>query len=280
MSSKRQKDKKVNQYQLSYDALSFELEAVKELNRMICKSVNQIKERKRNDLNRKTRKLNLESQQRIDAISQQFMIFLKSKNDSFEFKTEDEVTEILNEYFIHGLVLPDRFVFFVRTMSLVYLIVEFETFLKEILEATFEKKTEILTSSQKSLTLEELLSCPDLESAKRRLFYKVASEVVERPITKTFQYLEQTLGIDINGYNVNLKNFFERVSRRNALVHNQGFADEAYKRETGRSTRNINLEVSDRYLNETIVLFDSVANRLYNDLENKFVKKARRIKMQ
>jgi hypothetical protein len=154
-------------------------------------------------------------------------------------------------------------------MSLVYLIVAFETFLKEILIATFEKKTDILASSQKSLTLAELLNCDDIESAKQKLFSEVASEVISRPIGKTVEYFKQNLGIDISDY-VDWERFFERFSRRNALVHSEGIADKSYKRETRYSGKKINLNVSDSYLNETIALFKTVAYKLSIDLENKF----------
>jgi len=240
------------------------------LNRIIRKSVNHIKKRKRLELTRKVKRLDLQSQQRINTICQQFMTFLKSKNGSFEYETEDEVTDILNEYFTDGLVLPERFVFLVRNMSLVYLIVEFETFLKEILVTTFEKKPEILTSSQKSVTLEELLTCHDLESTKEILFSKVASEVVSRPVIKTVEYFEQDLGICTQGYDVDWKKFYERFFRRNVLVHNQGIPDKTYRRETGCSGKKENLMVSEGYLNETVKLFDVVAYNMFVDLQNKF----------
>ena len=54
-------------------------------------------------------------------------------------------------------------------MSLIYIIVEFESFLKEVLEVTFKVKPEAFTSREKSITFENLLSCEDLESAKNEI---------------------------------------------------------------------------------------------------------------
>jgi hypothetical protein len=220
-------------------------------------------------LENRARKLSLESQQKVQTICQQFATFLKSKQESFEYKSEDEVTLILNEYLINGILLPERLIFLVRNMSLIYLIVEFETFLKDALETTFERKPEVLTSCQKSITLEELLSCDELKSAWRKVFSKVSQEIVSRDVKEAFEYFGHSLGIHIQDY-VNWREFFERFYRRNVLVHNEGITDKTYRQKTGYTGKNVALTVSERYLNETIALFDVVASKLSGDLQKKF----------
>jgi predicted ester cyclase len=50
----------------------------------------------------------------------------------------------------------------IRNMSLIYLVAEFESFLRKILEATFLKKPESLASSHKTITVEELVKFKDV----------------------------------------------------------------------------------------------------------------------
>ena len=68
------------------------------------------------------------------------------------------------------------------------------------------------------------------------------------------------------------KKVFERFFRRNVVVHNHGIVDKKYRNKTGYKDKETVLEVSKYYLDETIRLFNTAANRLSNDLEIKFSK--------
>lgn len=60
----------------------------------------------------------------------------------------------------------------IRNMSLIYLVAEFESFLRKILEATFLKKPEILASSHKTITVEELVKFKDIADARQNVIEK------------------------------------------------------------------------------------------------------------
>lgn len=155
-------------------------------------------------------------------------------------------------------------------MSLIYIIVEFESFLKEVLEVTFKVKPEAFTSREKSITFENLLSCEDLESAKNEIIDSEISKVLNDDINAVNKYFEKALKVNLEK-NVDWDKFTERFHRRNAIVHSQGIADKKYRKCTGCTKKDVDLTVTEKYLNETIELFETVASTLSTELSQKFL---------
>jgi len=256
-------------YLLAYSSFSFELRAVRELNRVLSKSIQTFKKEHEAKMMKKLSNLPAAKQNEVMKINRQSVDFLKTKG-SFDYTSEEEIEAITSNYFINSLLLPERFSSFARNMSLVYVIVEFESFLKQLLEVTFKQRPETLTCYKKSLTFEDLLNCENLESAKQEIVDKEISDVINEGIKGQAKYFDKTFCISMEK-NVDWDRFTERFYRRNTLVHNEGIADKAYRKATGCRKKNVSLKVSEKYLNETIDLFEMMADNLSNDLSKKFI---------
>jgi hypothetical protein len=237
---------------------------------MLSKSINSFKKNQETTLMKKVSKLNPTQQQEALKIKSAFLAFMKSEGDTFEYKSEDGWETITNDYFINGILLPDRFATFVRNMSLVYLIVEMEVFLKEVLEITLKQKPEIMQACQKSLNFEDLTSCENIEKAKQELIDKEIYEVINKGIVDTGKYFNKVICINIQAH-VDWKLFIERFYRRNILVHNQGVPNKEYRKATGYNGKSTYLKVTEKYLSETIGLFDSMASLTVEELRKKFL---------
>lgn len=257
-------------YLLVYDSFLFELRAVKELNKSLSKSIKDLRVNQEASMIRKISKLDVEQQQEALKIKKAFMEFMKSNDESFEYKTSNGLETITSDYFINGILLPERFNNFVRNMSLIYLIVEFESFVKEVLEITYMAKPEILRSCQKSLTFEDLMVCTNIESAKQEIIDKEIYEIINKGIVEVGKYFDKVLGLNVKLY-ADWQKFIERFYRRNILVHNQGVPNKEYLRATGYTRKVTNLFVTEKYLSETIDLFDLMAKSITNDLSKKFL---------
>lgn len=264
------KTKTYDSYLLAYDSFSFDLRTVRELNRALSKSIDDFRAHQEASLIKRISKLDVKQQQEALKIKNAFLAFMKSKDETFEYETKNGLETITNDYFINGILLPEQFTSFVRNMSLVYLIVEFENFIKEVLEVTFRQKPEILRSCQKSLTFEDLMLCQNLETAKQEIINKEIFEIMNKGILETGKYFEKVLKLKIKSY-VDWQKFIERFYRRNILVHNQGMPTREYRNATGYNRRAGYMKVTEKYLTETIDLFGAVAKSVTDDLRKKFL---------
>jgi hypothetical protein len=159
----------------------------------------------------------------------------------------------------------------VRNMSLVYLVAEFESFLRKILETTFLKKPEILASSQKTITVEKLVKFKDIAGARQHIIEKETSYIPSLDIEEMGKYIEQKFSMEIFHFDEWTK-FKERFYRRNILIHNSGMVDHHYRLKTGYHGKLRQMIVSKQYLDESIDIFGKVALLILTMFHNKFQK--------
>ncbi len=155
-------------------------------------------------------------------------------------------------------------------MSLVYTVALFEDFLQKVFQISFKKKPEILMTSQRNLTYEELLRFNDINDARSAMIEKEIM-VVDEDIEYVRKYIKQKFGIEISEF-VNWKEFKERFYRRNILIHNSGMPNRLYRLKTGYKGENKRLTVSKDYLTDTINLFILMSLRVGLAFETKMEK--------
>jgi hypothetical protein len=109
----------------------------------------------------------------------------------------DRLGGIFWEITYDSFIISSRFLMFIRDMGLVYLIAEYENFVHNTLEVTFSVKPEILSTSKKSVTFEELMKFENLESVKDEIIGKEACEICNKDIEEIQDYFQNRLNINI-----------------------------------------------------------------------------------
>ncbi len=164
--------------------------------------------------------------------------------------------------------LPKYYPKIVGNMSLVYLVAEFESFLKKILTISFEKRPETLMTCQKSITYEDLIRLGTPDAIRERIIEKETS-IVNDDIEEINKYFKQRFNVDLSNI-VNWRKFRERFYRRNVIVHNSGMPNQLYRLKTGYKGKQKPLAVSENYLDKSLKLFDKMAYKIALSFHNKF----------
>ena len=186
-----------------------------------------------------------------------------------DFHNYTESVQELLKRILQNAELSLRSADFIRDMSLVYLVVEFESFLKELLKVTFQKKPQILASSEKTITYEELVRFNTIEDALNEIIEKEASKIVNEGIEKMNRSFNKKFKMRLSDY-VDWEKFKERFYRRNIIVHNNGVVNKTYKSKTGYTNGNIKLIVTESYLEETFDIFQDMSFLISGKFESKF----------
>lgn len=146
---------------------------------------------------------------------------------------------------------------FMRDMSLVYLVSQFESVLQKFLGVSLARWPEAL-SREKTITAEELGKCAALDEAKAALIEKEVTSVMQGDIDAIDKYFRQKWGVKMSK-SKRWKTFRERFYRRNIIVHNSGWTNRPYRQRTGYVGKEARMCVSRKYLLESIKLFDEMA---------------------
>lgn len=184
-------------------------------------------------------------------------------------KIDPKTQKVLWDFLCSSGLYRKEQVKFIRNMGLVYLIAEFESFLQKVLETTFLKKPEILASSQKTITFEELVKFKDIAYARQHIIEKETSYILSLDIEEMGKYIEQKFGMKIFHFD-EWTEFKERFYRRNTLIHNSGMIDRHYRLKTGYHGKCRQMIVSKQYLNKSIDLFGKVAIVIFAMFDEKF----------
>lgn len=158
---------------------------------------------------------------------------------------------------------------FVRNMGLVYLVVEFESFLRKILETSFLRRPEILASSHKTITVEELVKFKDIADAREHTIEKEISNILNLDIEEMAKYIEKKFSVEIRHFD-NWTKFKERFYRRNILIHNSGIINRHYRLKTGYRGKRRQMIVSKQYLDESVDIFGKMAFVIFRKFYDKF----------
>lgn len=260
-------------YRDAYQDLKNDLLLLRELNKQLPKSIKQIIDKRDKDTIKKIKAFDKKSQADFEKIYQLIDKTLRDWKSKKTIKsrkvTVDSKVAELFLYKIRTIMFSNRFNMFIRDMSLVYLVAEFESFIQNILRISFWKKPEILMSCQKSVTFEELLKSNDIDDLKQRIIEKEILSVVNQDIVEINTCFKQEFNTDLSKF-VDWKQFKERFYRRNILIHNSGMTNRLYRLKTGYKGKDKRMTVSQRYLNDSTKLFDKMASKTSEHFRKKF----------
>jgi len=270
------KKKNKSPYLQTYDNLKNDLFMLKELNKHLPRSINHILDKRERKLMDKAGKLDKRSKAEFEEAANALGEVLKwekskkpgKKTRSVSFSVSDKTWKFVGEL-VNMMGLWWGFNKFIREMSLVYLIAEFESFLESILKISFQKKPAILASCQKSITFEELAKFKDMNDAKQQIMEKEVSSIINRDIEDINRYFEQKFNTELSQF-TNWKKFKERFYRRNIIIHRSGRTDKIYRLKSGYKGKDKQITVSQNYLKDSIKLLGNMGLKISEHFYNKF----------
>ncbi len=110
----------------------------------------------------------------------------------------------------------------------VALVSEFDAFVSTLLKFVFSKRPEVLRSSERNLTLADLLQFNDIEAAKDSLLDKEVETVIRMSHSEQFAFMEKRFGISLREGLPAWQQFVEVTERRNLFVHSNGSVSQQY----------------------------------------------------
>lgn len=113
---------------------------------------------------------------------------------------------------------------------LVALVSQFDSYLGRLLRALFYLKPELLNSSEKALTLSQLMEFKSVENAKEYILEKEIETVLRKSHAEQFDWLEKKFGIHLRKGLPVWPTFIELTERRNLFVHANGVVSSQYLR--------------------------------------------------
>lgn len=198
----------------------------------------------------------LEVYKKIDQILRQAKSEIEAKGMKQGYLGLDEKTAV-GKTLLDGLryhVFPKYYTSFIRNMSLAYMVALFENYLGKVLQITMQNEPKILMTSQKSITIEELLKLDDIEDARKQIIEKEIAAIINEDLDKVAKYFEDKFNLKLAEVS-DWSQFKERFYRRNIIVHNSGYPNKLYRQKTGYKGKDKKMDVSETYLQYSIKLF-------------------------
>lgn len=155
---------------------------------------------------------------------------------------------------------------FIRKMSLVYLVSQFEIFLQQMISITLQKIPGPIM--EKSITLKQLTECKSIKEAKLQIIEKEVHDIRLTDPNEADEYFSRKFRVQLSAL-PRWSDFRERFYRRHAIIHRFGTPDQKYLAKTGRK-RVRELDVSRNYLATSIKLFSATARGIARQLERRF----------
>jgi hypothetical protein len=149
---------------------------------------------------------------------------------------------------------------FMRDMSLVYLVSQFEAMLQKFIGHALNKHPTAL-SSGRALTLDELKKCGRIKDAIGAVIEKEVTDVMQQDIDQMDDYLARKWGVTMSG-SPKWSQFRESFYRRNIILHNSGIVNGKYRQKTHYRGKDVQLRVSYDYLTKSVSAFQQIAERL------------------
>lgn len=149
---------------------------------------------------------------------------------------------------------------FMRDMSLVYLVSQFEAMLQKFIGLVLNKHPTAL-SSERALTVDELKKCGGIKDAIGAVIEKEVTDVMQRDIDRIDDYLARKWGVRMSGHS-KWSQFRESFYRRNIILHNSGMVNDVYRRKTHYKGKDVQLRVSYGYLEKSVSAFQEMAGML------------------
>lgn len=258
-------------YKEAFIAFFRSLVMLRELNKELPKSIKSVVKRRERAILEKEKQLDEDSKKQLAELASRLRNRLEGGKNSV-IRSFDEYTESVRELLSEILKTAElsyRSADFIRDMSLAYLIAEFESFLRDVLKITFQRKPEILSTSQKSITYEDLVRFKQIDDALHHIIEKEASSIVNNGIEKINKYFADRFKAMMSTY-TEWNEFKERFYRRNIIIHNAGIIDRAYKLKTGYKGKDKRMYVSKEYLQKSFKIFEDVSFSVSEHFDSKF----------
>lgn len=260
-------------YSDSIRRLGTSLRLVKELNEELQKSIAEIERKRKESVLEKLKKSDKDSLSElfgfIQMVQQRISESTALKKDlDIPWPPSKKVVDFLLEV-SSAVITPRSYTNFIRDMSLVYLVAEFESYLQDVLRITLEKEPEILMTSKKSITYEDFFKMKDIDQGKKEIIEKELLSLFNQGIDGVEEYVEQKFNVKLPAL-PDWKRFKERFYRRNIIVHNSGIVNKIYRSKTGYKGKDIKLQVTEKYLEKSIEMFELTCSKVARLFYEKF----------
>jgi len=258
----KKKRGKKNAFSMEYREFKSSLTTLHDLNREITSAIKTMARGKMEQFKEKVKKLDEKSRKQFHH---DYNMFLKNLGengkplDTDAFKMPPKAMELFCQILQSGIALV-YYLRFIRDMSLVYLVANFESFMQKSLDKSFRKKPELLSSSGKSVKYEDFVKCKSMKEARQHIIQKEI-QVVNQDIEEIRNYHRTKLGMEMSDF-VDWNEFKERFYRRNIIVHNSSKPNKLYRMKTGYSGKDERMGVDADYLAQSIELFGTMARRM------------------
>lgn len=184
------------------------------------------------------------------------------------FRTNHKaLSDIFNKYEIAG-GYEMNFEQFIRKMGLVYLVMQFNEFLKSSIGNLFMINPEKLKSPTQ-IIFTELFDHKEIEGLQVDIAYREADQIIRTGIESINKFMKTNFKLNLRK-DPAWKEFTERFYRRNIMIHNNGVVNKQYRDKTGYEGKEKQLFVTSQYLSKSIDLFDHFGKLVWTFLDKKY----------
>jgi hypothetical protein len=113
-------------------------------------------------------------------------------------------------------------------LFLLGLISTYDAFLSQLIRAIFIVKPDTLSSSEKTISIKELMEIGSVEAARNSIIEKEVEAVIRTSHSDQIEWLEKKLGIKLKTNLAIWPDFIEVCERRNLLTHTDGVVSSNY----------------------------------------------------
>jgi hypothetical protein len=110
----------------------------------------------------------------------------------------------------------------------ILMVTHFDNLIRDLINAMYLTKPEILNESEKNISVCDLLQYKDIEDAKKKIIEREVDAILRESHAEHIQWLENKLSTSFRGDQELWKKFIEIMERRNLLIHSNGLATEQY----------------------------------------------------
>jgi len=262
-----------NLLRIPYDNFVSEIIDLKELNQFIPKITEQHVKDYKKRLEKKISNLDAEGKKEYSRYNQ-WQTFVRNKKDFEKDSTfityHKDLTNILNDR-DKSMDLESSSGWFTRKMSLIYLISQFNEFLRGCIWQTFVAYPEILKSPV-SIKFNDMYKFENIEEFRVDIADKEADVIMRQGIERINKHLKILFNLSLKK-NKDWNDFKERFYRRNILLHNAGISNQIYKIRTNDVKGKRDVRVTKAYLTKSINLFDKYGKQIWIFFNKKYFSK-------
>ncbi|OGC86552.1 MAG: hypothetical protein A2V73_03570 [candidate division Zixibacteria bacterium RBG_19FT_COMBO_42_43] len=261
-----------NPFESHYHFFKNGLKILTNLNKILPQSVEDYRKSFTDKMKEKIKKLDKEGKRELKKF---YNYIEKTRTGNKQFRKRsviikhETVNKLLREQ-LDMSMFSSRFNMFIREMSLVYLIAEFEQFLGRSLALIFDRQPDIIKSSKKQISYEELFDYKNFEEVKEKIIEKEVNSLTSQDIDDVNKYLNERFKLDLTQHE-NWKKFKECFYRRNIVIHNSCYPDETYRKKTGYKGKHDRLSITKPYLSRCIKLFEMYSEIIRDVFTKKFI---------